>query len=122
MFKIAVFRERESWAQEGKQRTSEKFISNQLGRDDTEAGAIESRAWVPQHDELGGRPERLASRSCCSVKREADHGGVVVLAKSEVTIDRNMVVSSESRQFLIRWVVFPLSTEQLKNVRKQSCF
>lgn len=25
---------------------SEKFVSNQLGRDDTEAGAIESGAWV----------------------------------------------------------------------------
>lgn len=122
MFKIAVFRERESWAQEGKQRTSEEFVSNQLGRDDTEAGAIESGAWVLQHDGLGGRPERLASWSCCSVKRETDHGGVAVLAKSAVTKDRNMVVSLESRLFLIGWVVFPLSTEQLKNVRKRSCF
>lgn len=46
MFKIAVFRERGSWAQEWKRRTSEEFVSNQLGRDDAEAGTIKSRTWV----------------------------------------------------------------------------
>lgn len=89
-----------------KQGTPEEPTNNGLGRDDRKAGGPESRAQNPQYDGSDGMTKRLVSSSCYSVTREADGGGVVVLDKSEVTGDGNLVGSPKSRKFLIQWGTF----------------